>query len=127
MKKIIEESVQSIDQETGEVWFRSGVLGRGRGIRQPEAMVRAKSRRRTARWRATNDRARRPEAATIAISLLRAVVSARLSELSAEERGIIGAALVDLHRQGYAVSEVLTVCRRLRRRVLADADGAAGP
>lgn len=126
MRKIIEESVEAIDRETSEVWFRSGVIGRRKGARQPASIVRAKSRRRTARWRGGNDQARRPEAATIAMALLRAVVTARLAELSAEERGVIGAALVDLHRQGYAVSEVLTVCRRLRPRVLAEGGGRAG-
>ncbi|WP_354133083.1 hypothetical protein [Bradyrhizobium sp. RT9a] len=120
VKNAITESVQSIDQETKEVWFRGGVLARRKGVRQPEAIVRAKSRRRTARWRAKNDQARRPEAATIGMALLRAVVSAKRIDLSAEEQGIVGAALVDLHRQGYALREVLAVCRRLRRRVLAE-------
>ncbi|MCW2079677.1 UNVERIFIED_ORG: hypothetical protein M2193_001852 [Bradyrhizobium japonicum] len=125
-KALITQSVESIDQETAETWFRSGVLGRRKGVRQPEALVRAKSRRRTARWRAKNDEARRPEAVTVAMSLLRAVASARLSELSPEERGVIGAALVDLHDQGYSLREVLAVCRRLRRRVHSESGGSAG-
>lgn len=61
----------------------------------------------------------------MALALLRAVVSARLSDLSTEERGVIGAALVDLHDQGYSLREVLTVCRRLRRRVRSEG-GSAG-
>jgi hypothetical protein len=121
MKNVITESVESIDQETAATWFRSGVLGRRKGVRQPQSIVRAKSRRRTARWRAKNDQVRRPEAVDIGMALLRAVVSAERVELSAEERGLIGAALVDLHHQGYALREVLTVCRRLRGRVLAEA------
>lgn len=61
------------------------------------------------------------------MALLIAVVSARRLDLSIEERGIIGAALVDLHGQGYALREVLSVCRRLRRRVLSETSGPASP
>lgn len=121
MKNIIRESVEQIDREAAETWWRPGIPGaRVKGQRQPVEVVRAKNRRRTARWRAKNDEVRRPEAATIAMALLRAVVVARMSDLSAEERGVIGGALVDLHAQGYSLREVLGVCRRLRRRVLAE-------
>lgn len=123
---LILETADTIDREASDVWFRPGVLGRQKGVRQPESIVRAKSRRRTARWRAQNDQARRPEAATIAMALLRAVVSVRRLDLSVEEHGIVGAALVELHAQGYSLGEVLTVCRRLRRRVLAEGGGRAG-
>lgn len=115
---VTHETVESIDRERQETWWRPGVDGvRRKGVRQPAAVVKAKARLRTARWRVQNDQARRPEAALIGMALLRALVGSDLGKLTEHERGLVGVALVDLQQQGYSIQEVLKVCRRFRQRL----------
>lgn len=115
---VTRETVESIDRERQETWWRPGVDGvRRKGVRQPAAVVKAKARLRTARWRVQNDQARRPEAIVVAMAFLRALVQSELRELTQLERGIVTRALVDLNEQGYSLHEVLNVCRRVRERV----------
>jgi len=116
---VTRETVESIDRERQETWWRPGVDGvRRKGVRQPAAVVKAKARLRTARWRVQNDQVRRPEAALIGMALLRALVGSDLSKLTKQEHGLVGVALVDLQQQGYSLPEVLKVCRRFRQRLL---------
>jgi hypothetical protein len=114
---VTRETVESIDRERQETWWRPGVDGvRRKGVRQPASVVKAKARLRTARWRVLNDQARRPEANVVAMALLRALVQSELRELTERERGIVARALVDLQEQGYSLGEVLRVCRRVREQ-----------
>jgi hypothetical protein len=123
MSKIDQVNVDSFDRERAEVWFRTGSYVRRKNVRQPEAVVKAKSRLRTARWRTQNDQ-QRPESGVIAMALLRALVcSPALSRLTADESGIVTDALVDLHKQGYSIGETLSVCKRLRKRLIAQKAG----
>lgn len=119
MKAAIQESVEAIDRDRQQVWFRDGTLLR-KGMRQPVDIVRAKTRRRTARWRAENDAAQRPEVSDIALALLHALLRSNLRDLTADERTLVGAALIDLHQRGYKLSEVLHVCKRVRRRLVSE-------
>lgn len=52
------------------------------------------------------------------MALLQALVRSDLRKLTEKDHGIVGAALIDLQEQGYALPEVLKVCRRVRKRVL---------
>lgn len=120
---VTRETVEGIDRERQETWWRPGVDGvRRKGFRQPAAVVKAKARLRTARWRVQNDKARRPEAALIGMALLRALVGSDLGKLTKQERGLVGVALVDLQQQGYSLPEILKVCRRFRQRLLREDD-----
>jgi hypothetical protein len=110
---------EEIDNHTQSELFRSGEFARRKGLRQPIEIVRAKSRRRTAAWRVRNDKEKRPEAVLVGMALLRALVRSDLRRLTTDERGIVRDALIDLHQQGYALVEVLAVCKRLRKRLRA--------
>lgn len=52
------------------------------------------------------------------MSLLYALLRSNLHDLTADERTVVGAALSDLHTRGYKLSEVLHVCKRVRRRLV---------
>jgi hypothetical protein len=120
-KKSIQTSVAELDREKAEVYFRSGLFARRKGQRQPAEVVKAKSRVRTASWRVENDRAARPEAVDVANALLRAMVSRHDPEsIDPADRSIIGAALTELIQTGYDLNQIKAVCRRLRKRVLAE-------
>lgn len=120
MSKIDRISVESIDNERELTWFRTGSYSRRKGARQPKEVIKAKSRARTSRWRAMNDQAERPEASDIAMALLHALLRSNLRALTGDERTLVGAALIDLHKQGYKLSEVLHVCKRVRRRLVGE-------
>jgi hypothetical protein len=112
-------SVDEIDRERRMEWGRNGVFTRRKGIRQPAEIVRAKSRARASRWRYENDKARRPETVDVAMALLRSLVRTS-PDLDSFEQGIVRDALLDLHKAGYRLPEVMTVCKRMRERVLAE-------
>jgi hypothetical protein len=61
------------------------------------------------------DKIRQPEAGTIGMELLKAICTAENS-LDTASAGILQTALLDLQQRGFAVAEVLTVCKRLRKR-----------
>jgi hypothetical protein len=120
-KKAVYQTVDEIDRERLEVWGRSGVFARRKGCRQPAAVVKAKSRMRAARWRSENDRVRRPETAEVALFLLRAMV--RLHDpdnIDPEDRTLVGSALTEMLTAGYDLNQIQAVCRRVRKRVLAE-------
>jgi hypothetical protein len=90
------------------------------GQRMSLDQKRARDRLRTASWRCQQDRLKRPEANVIAMALLKAVCTASAEGFDADSKAILGAALLDLHRRGYALAEVKEVMRRLRIRYKAE-------
>ncbi|MBB5046963.1 hypothetical protein HNR60_001712 [Rhodopseudomonas rhenobacensis] len=91
-------------------------------IATPDAAIsldtprKAKSRLRVAGWRLQNDQLRRPEAAVIAMALLKAVCTAEQKDFDEASGRILAVALLDLHGRGYRLSEAREVMRRLRKR-----------
>jgi hypothetical protein len=121
MKKALYKSVSDLDRERSEVYFRTGVFARRKGQRQPAEVVKAKSRVRAARWRSENDRVRRPETADVALFMLRALVRLHdLDNIDPEDRTLVGSALTEMLAAGYDLDQIQAVCRRLRKRVLAE-------
>lgn len=81
---------------------------------------RARDRLRTASWRTENDQLKRPEANVIGMALLKAVCTASAGDFDADSTSILSTALLDLHRRGFALTEVKEVMRRLRIRYKAE-------
>jgi len=87
--------------------------------RQDPKIVKAKARARTAAWRNGLDRARRPEARDVGMSLVTALVtSANLLDMTETEVRFVTAALADLESRGFDRKETLKVLRRLRNRLV---------
>ncbi len=76
----------------------------------------ARDRLRTASWRAQQDSKRRPEAAVVAMALLKAVCLTESAAVDARSGMIISAAMIDLHERGFSLSETMAVVRRLRKK-----------
>jgi hypothetical protein len=120
-KSFMYQTVDDLDRERSEVYFRTGVFARRKGQRQPAEVVKAKSRVRAARWRTENDRACRPETAEVALFLLRALVRLQdVETVNPDDRSIVGMMLADMVKAGYDPKQVLAVCKRVRNRVLAE-------
>lgn len=99
---------------------------KSRGRVAPE-VVRAQTRLRTAHWRTVMDRKRSPDSREIGMSLVYALITAKLSEITRSDRDLIARMLVDLQARGYDVVEARSTLRRLRNRYVApgDRDGDA--
>src|ERR1700730_11422331 len=120
-KSFMYQTVDDLDRERSEVYFRTGEIARRKGQRQPAEVVKAKSRVRAARWRSENDRVRRPETADVALFMLRALVRLHdLDNIDPEDRTLVGSALTEMLAAGYDLDQIQAVCRRLRKRVLAE-------
>lgn len=94
--------------------------GRRERTRQPVEIRKAKSRLRTAAWRANLRQRRRPETNIVAIAFLVSLIAvARKARCEVEDLPETKAAFeqtfVAMQRQGYAVPEVMAVVRRLAR------------
>ncbi|SIO37372.1 hypothetical protein SAMN05443247_04556 [Bradyrhizobium erythrophlei] len=124
-KKSFQTSVADLDREKAEVYFRTGLFARRKGVRQPAEVAKAKGRVRAARWRSENDSAGRPETADVALALLRSLVRLHDQEsievaLSVAEMNVVQGMVGELTDAGYRLEEIKVVCKRLRRRVLAE-------
>lgn len=120
----VDQLVAEIDHERESSLFRnpdrpSTVFVKPRQ-REDIRVRRAKTRARTAAWRNDLDRLRRPEAHEIGMSLVAALVTSDLLNLTSAEVGFVTAALADLEARGFARDQVLLVLRRLRNRLLPD-------
>lgn len=90
--------------------------------RLPKEVLRARARVRTDRWRTDMDRRKAPTASQIGLSLVHALVTSRLDELTESDRGLVGAMLTDLQSRGFDVKEALATLRRTRNRLVDPAD-----
>ncbi|MCC8961632.1 hypothetical protein H8A95_04675 [Bradyrhizobium sp. Pear76] len=121
----VDRTVRQIDDDTRTHFFRSPDDGPDRQFtssrqRQDPTVSRAKARQRTAAWRLRLDRQRRPEARDIGMAMVSALVmspSVNLQNPDVGEIRLVRAALADLERRGYDISEVLDVLVKLRRRL----------
>jgi hypothetical protein len=90
--------------------------------RQDPAIVRAKTRARTALYRNRRDQRGAPSTHQIAMAMVVALVTARLDELTEVDRGIVGRALQDLQSRGFSIIEAKDMLRKLRNRMVDPAD-----
>jgi len=95
--------------------------------RVPPEVRRAQARLRTAHWRTKMDRDRRPTAGQIGMSLVAALVTARLDEITERDRGLVGRMLCDLQSRGYSIEQAKATLRRMRTRLVDPADRAGEP
>ena len=87
--------------------------------RTSDELRKAKDCLRAAAWRCQQDQRRRPEAAVVAMALLKALCTVENQEqVDGRSAGILTAALLDLHDRGFSIAEVNAVMRRLRKRWL---------
>jgi hypothetical protein len=68
------------------------------------------------------DARRAPSTHQIAMSLVVALVTSRMHELTDDDRGLVGRMLVDLQSRGFSVVESRAMLRRLRNRIVDPAD-----
>jgi hypothetical protein len=90
--------------------------------RQDPEIRKAKGRTRMAMYRNRLDQRRAPSTQQIAMSLVVALVTANLEELTEVDRGIVGRALVDLQGRGFSIVEAREMLRKLRNRMVDPAD-----
>jgi hypothetical protein len=113
-------SVDDIDRARREHFTRSPDRPSGRMSRrdkQPPALIRAKTRLRTAAWRRSLDDRKCPEANTVAIAFLVSVARATDFE-NLRDQGIppaFAAMLTDMIERGYDPKQVMAVVRRVCR------------
>lgn len=79
-------------------------------------IVRAQTRCRTAAWRNRMDRRAAPDSHQIGMSLLNALITSRLTDLTLPDRDLVGRALVDLESRGFSIVEARNLLRRMRKR-----------
>jgi hypothetical protein len=121
MSKTTRQTIEELDRERSEVFFRTDVFARRKGCRQPAEVVKAKARVRAARWRTENDRVGKPETSDVALALFMAMVRLHdLESVNPEDRSIIGLMLADLTGRGYDLKQIRAVCKRARKRALAE-------
>lgn len=94
--------------------------------RQPAEVTKAQARVRTDRWRTSMDRRRAPTAAQLGMSLVTALARSDLNELTPDDRGLVGAMLVDLDARGFSLNEARETLRRLRDRVSDPSSATSG-
>ncbi|CUT11483.1 hypothetical protein BF49_2563 [Bradyrhizobium sp.] len=95
--------------------------------RVPPEVIRAQTRCRTAAWRVRMDRRKAPDSRELAMSLLYALITTRLSEMTWTDKDLVARALMDLQARGYDVNEAKATLRRIRNRYVDPADRAGEP
>jgi hypothetical protein len=95
--------------------------------RVPVEVVRAQARLRTADWRNRMDRRRAPDSREIGMSLVWALITSRLSEMTHSDRDLVARMLTDLQARGYDVVEAKKTLRRMRNRYVGPSDRAGEP
>lgn len=122
----VDRIVARIDETRAAEHFRNPDRPNAKFIRrrrrQDPAIGRAKTRLRTADYRNRLDRRGAPSTAQIGMSLVVALVTANLGDLTEADRGLVGRALVDLQERGFSVAEAKDMLRRLRSRIVDPAD-----
>lgn len=127
-------SVAEIDEVRTTVFSRnpdrpSGRFVRARVTGDNRDVARARQRLRTAAWRAENDKRARPTSDQIGRALLMAVVtSPDFASLIDNELTVVRRALNAMSENGFSISEVQDVMRKIRRRhaSLVDRDACDG-
>lgn len=99
---------------------------RSRG-RVPPEIVRAQTRLRTAAWRNQQDRRKAPDSREIGMSLLHALITSKLADITRSDRDLIARMLVDLDARGYSVVEAKATLRRMRDRYVDPVDRQGEP
>jgi hypothetical protein len=99
---------------------------RGRGRVAPE-IVRAQTRLRTAHWRVRMDRKKAPTSAEIGMSLVYALITSRMGELTFTDKDLVSRMLMDLQERGFSVVEARSTLRRMRNRYVDPADRQSEP
>jgi hypothetical protein len=61
------------------------------------------------------------------MAIVHAMVTSKLSLLTNDDRGILHAALLDLHARGFSLNEAKATLRRLRNKLVEPADRAGEP
>jgi hypothetical protein len=122
--------VSQIDETRRAEHWRNPDRPNGRAVkvsrRQDPAVVRAKTRVRTAAYRNRLDARAAPSTYQIAMALVVALVTSRLDELTESDRGLVGRMLVNLQNSGFSVVESKAMLRRLRNRIVDPADRECG-
>lgn len=95
--------------------------------RVPPAVVRSQTRIRTAAWRNRKDRSRSPDSHQIGMSLVKALITSKLSELTFTDYDLVDRALADLRSRGFSIDETRKVLRRMRTRYVDPGDRAGEP
>jgi hypothetical protein len=126
----VKRTVAAIDSTRQTEHFRNDDRPDGRAVRarrkglHPD-VIRAQARVRVAAWRNRQDAARIPTTAQIGMAMIVALATARQSQLTEEDRGLVGRALVSLQERGFSVVETKAVLARLRDRIADPADNAS--
>jgi hypothetical protein len=127
----VDRTVAKLNESLKTEHFRDPYRPDGRFIkdrgRRPTEVIRAQGRIRTAAWRNALDRRCAPTTAQIGMALVMSLVTTRQSELTEADRGIVGRALVDLVARGFDLHEAKAMLRRLRNRLVDEADRAGEP
>lgn len=123
----VRRTVEMIDETRRSEYFRDpdrpdSTFVRPRRGRQDPEIVKAQTRLRTAHWRNQQDRKGAPTTYQIGMSVIAALVTARMSDITETDRGLIGAMLTDLQARGFSVMETKAVLRRLRNRMVDPGD-----
>jgi hypothetical protein len=122
----VDRIVSQIDETRNVEHFRNPDRPDSRFVktrrRQDPAITRAKARIRTAHYRNRLDQRRAPSTQQIAMSMVVALVSAPLDQLTEADRGLVARMLVDLQNRGFSVSESQAMLRRLRNRIVDPVD-----
>lgn len=117
----VKRTVAAIDATRTSEHFRNSDRPDGRAVRRRKALhpevIRAQARVRVSAWRNRQDAAGIPTTAQIGMALVASLASARQSELTAEDRGLVGRALVSLQQRGFSVVAAKEVLARLRDRI----------
>jgi hypothetical protein len=94
---------------------------KSRGRTAPE-VVRAQTRLRTADWRNRMDRKKSPDSREIGMSLVYALITSKLSEMTYSDHDLVARMLTDLQARGYDVVEAKKTLRRMRNRYVDPVD-----
>lgn len=120
----VDRIVDQIDETRMAEHWRNSDRPDGRIVRsrrrQDPAIVRAKTRVRTAHYRNRLDQAKRPSTYQIAMALVISLVTADSESMSRSDWNLVGRALADLQGRGFDLLEVKASLRKLRDRQVAD-------
>lgn len=90
---------------------------------EQKALQRARGRLRQAAYRCSLDQKRKPEASVVGMALLAAVATRSAEQgFDAFSAGIVSSAIADLVNRGYALSEVKSVFKRVRKNFMPSPD-----
>jgi hypothetical protein len=118
--------VSRIDETRASEHWRNPDRPDGRVVKtrrkQDPAISRAKARLRTAAYRNRLDQRSAPSTQQIGMSMVVALVTSQMDQLTEADRGLVARMLADLQNRGFSVSESQAMLRRLRDRIVDPAD-----